>query len=379
MGRRASPYTVYADPRTGLAWLNVRIDGKRSRKPLAITYEDDGSPGHAGRLRQAAAKAYAALIEGRSLTRTGRIATSSTLAELIADWLVEDVETYAASVSTTKTHAGHFESFAGIGTDRQTPLERIMADAAATDFVLYRLKMVAKETVIKEVSTLFRFYAWAEKREHITSMPPRPRWPKKALGTRVGTQREEPVRVPHAQLVAIIRALPEWVSRGGRNKGKWTPRAVPCRDLAELAYETGLRPSTIARLSGPEHFRPGSDSLWITPEIDKGKNKSRRVPLTKRARAIMERHYKVGVIFGKHDLRVQWKRAAAKVLRPDQRPEDFSIYDYRHGAAHRMVKLSGLAATQGMLGQKRITTINEYVKPLPEDMAELVKRMNKGG
>ena len=367
MGRRAAPWTIY--DKGGAAWINAKIGDQRARKPLGLPYVDPGSPGHDERLREAAAKVYAALVQGRSLgaSTVERVQTAHTLPELLAVWLVEDAQDYPASASLATTHARHFKAFAAAGADRRTPLERLAADAGPTDYVLHRLRAVLKETVIKEVSTLFRFYNWAKKREHFASLPPRPAWPQKAVGVHAGTQRREPVTATHAQLRDIIAALPV------RSKG------IPVRDLGELAYETGLRPSTIARLSVPEHYRKGADSLWVPPEIDKGRNKPVRLPLSKRAREIMDRHVegKAGIIFGKHDLRVQWKRAAASVLGPEGRPEDFSVYDFRHGAGRRFVKLAGLQAAQYMLNHKRATTTNRYVQPSEADGLAAVEAMDK--
>lgn len=362
MGRTAAPYTIYAEPKTGAACINARFGGRRFRESLGLDFA--GPSEHQSRVREAAAKAYARIVEGRSLERapTGRVQTAAKLSELVEAWAEEDVATYPASFKTTLTHAAHFEEFAEHGTDRRTPLERLTSDTSASDFVLFRLRRVLKETVVKEVSTLFRFYEWAVKNHHLASVPPRPKWPKKAVGVRSGTQRAEPVDASHQELEAIIAALPEWTARGGRNKNKPSPKAIPCRDLGALAYDTGLRPSTIARLEGGVHYRKGAQSLWIPPEIDKGRNKARYVPLTARAARIMLKHYKPGIIFGRHDLRVQWKRAAAKVLRPDQRPEDFSVYDYRHGAGYRFTELGGVLAAQEMLGHKRVTTTNRYVR-----------------
>ena len=98
MGRRAAPYTVYPDPRTGLAWLNTAIKGKRARKPLGLVFatDDGGGQEHERRLATKAAEVYAALVPGRSLTNepTARVQTASTLRELLSAWLVEDGRTY---------------------------------------------------------------------------------------------------------------------------------------------------------------------------------------------------------------------------------------------------------------------------------------------
>lgn len=376
MGRRATPFTIYADPRTGIAWINARIAGKRTRKSLGLPYAPDvaGGEAHGQRLEQAAREAYAAIVSGRSLdpTQRGRLNTAATLRELLSAFLAEDALAYPASAKLTVTHASHFEAFAEDDPNGRTPLEELTSDAGPTDFVLWRLRRVLKTTVIKEVSTLYRFYAWALKREHIASLPPRPAWPKKAIGVRSGPQRETPVQVTHAQALAIIDAMPEWSARGR------SARKIPVRDLARLAYETGLRPSTIARLSCPEHYSPGANRIWVPPDIDKGRNAGRWVPLTTIAQAILSRHAKEGVLFGRHDLRVQWKRAAAKVLPPAVAAK-FSIYDFRHAAGRRMVEASGgnLLGAAHMLGHKHLTTTNRYLAPAEHHGEAVVSAMER--
>ncbi len=93
--------------------------------------------------------------------------------------------------------------------------------------------------------------------------------------------------------------------------------------------------------------------------IDKGRNAGRWVALSSVACEIFQRHVKPGILFGRHDLRVQYKRAAAAVL-PSGRAESWSIYDMRHAAGRRMVEASGgnLLGVAHMLGHKNLTTTN---------------------
>ena len=359
--------------------LNARIAGRRIRKALGLAWTDGPE-----RIREAAAKAYADLVHGRSLAPApeARVQTGATLTELLEAFSADDARIYPASAKLTITHCLHLETFAGDDFkgfagkdatpkwrgDKATPLERLAADAGPTEYVRERLRVILKETVIKEVTTMFRFFAWAKHHRHIASLPPRPEYPRKAVGVRSGPQRAAPVQATHDQLLAIISAMPEWTARGGRNHGKPSPRAIPVRDLARLAYETGLRPSTIARIQTPEHYVPGQRRLFVPPEIDKGKGKPRYVSLSAVAAEILARHAKRAPagkpIFGAHDLRVQWKRAAAKVL-PPALAERFSIYDFRHGAGRRMVRVSGgnLLGVAHQLGHTQLTTTNRYLMP----------------
>jgi integrase len=402
MARTAAPYTTY-ESEEGYAMLNARIAGRRVRKALGIPWAaDDGrTQEHAQRIRQAAGEAYAQLINGRSLKPEpeARVQTGSTLKELLELFAVDDGRTYPASAKLTITHnlhlvvfaADEFRGFADKDAtpkwrgDKCTPLERLAADIGPTEYVRERLRVVLKHTVIKEVTTMFRFFAWAKQHRHILTLPPRPEYPRKAVGVRSGPQRATPVQTTHEETLSIIAAMPEWTARGGRNRGRQTPNAIPVRDLARLAYETSLRPSTIARVSIPEHFEPGAKKLWVPPEIDKGKNKGRHVALSKIALEILNRHARralaegrTGLLFGAHDLRVQWKRAAAKVL-PKRQAEQFSIYDFRHAAGRRMVRASGgnLLGVAHQMGHKRLTTTNQYLEPSEADGDAVVEAMDR--
>jgi integrase len=302
------------------------------------------------------------------------VQTTATLSELLAEWLAADMKLYPASLKQV-THAGHFEAFAETTRkgDTRTPLERLVADDGPTEYVRGRLQAVLRRTITKEISTLNRFLGWCEQHGHITDVPRRPKWPNKSVGVRAGTQRAEPVYVTHDEVLRIIAAMPERCGRGGA-------RNVPARDIATFSYFTGLRPSTIARLSVPEHYVPGEGRLYIPPEIDKGKGKARWVPLAAEAVAVLTRHAPKGhrgLIFGRHDLRVQWKRAAAAVL-PEERARDFAPYDLRHGAARRMLAVSGgnLLGTAHMLGHTQLTTTNQYLRPHEEHAAGIVEAMN---
>lgn len=378
MARRPTPFTIYPDPRTGIAWINASIGGKRVRRSLEIRHDDrpnGRSEGHVREVEAKAREAYADIVQGRTLapTRQDRVQTSSTLHELLASWLDEDAKTYTASPRTTVIHAGHFEDFAELGTDARTPLQRLTDDTGPTEYVKHRLRKVLRRTVSKEISSLNRFYQWCLDRELIADTPRRPKWPKKNVGVRAGKQRAASVFVTHEEMLKIIAAMPEWSGRGGA-------RNVPARDIATFSYATGLRPSTIAKLSVPDHYVPGEARLYIPPEIDKGKGAARWVPLAREALAVLKRQVPTdhrGLIFGRHDLRVQWKRAAAAVLSPD-RAKDFAPYDLRHGAARRMLAVSGgnLLGTAHMLGHRHLTTTNAYLRAHETHGLEVVSAMN---
>jgi hypothetical protein len=72
----------------------------------------------------------------------------------------------------------------------------------------------------------------------------------------------------------IITLLPAWGGRRGPKrkdmdrKRAYKVHLFPIRARFVVGYETGLRPSTLDKISAPEHYTKGSKVLRITPEID---------------------------------------------------------------------------------------------------------------
>jgi integrase len=266
----------------------------------------------------------------------------------------------------------------------------MVGDEGPQLFVNARMRARDKGTVKHEVGAMFQFLEWLKFKRYIARVPSRPKYRPKDLGTRMGPQRAEPVHLEDETALKIILLLPEYAGRGsfGRCDGKGKGAFV-CRDWMRFAFETGLRPSTVARLRVGPHWLPGRDTLRITADIDKGRNaaekgKSRSVPLTKVAQAILERHApKVGIIFGKpdgrpHDIRVQWKRAAIAVL-GEEEGSRCAPYDLRHGANFRMRSTVGgsLGGSMHLVGHSRATTNDRYMRGSEQAARGVVALLNE--
>ena len=77
-----------------------------------------------------------------------------------------------------------------------------------------------------------------------------------------------------------------------------------------MAWETALRPRTIARLTAPGDYHRGATTLQIRDEIDKNRF-GRELPLTDTARAALDSVCPTsGLIFGHHDCTMLLRRAA---------------------------------------------------------------------
>lgn len=363
MARRAAPYRIRS--RDGFAHFYATIRGERFRESLGVPYPERPSRSETRAAEEAAAKRFAELVDGRTLQAHDRILTSATLEELYAMWL-DAIETpnNKASIQTKTIYGRHFSAWASkegeIG-DARTPLERIVDDAGPADYALARLSQVQRETVRKELVDLFAFFKWAKLRKHLASIPPRPELSLAEPGVRSGPQRESPVHIEPEEARAIIAALPEW-SVGRRRKDGERAGQYRVRAVFEIAWETALRPSTIARLRVPANYSRGSTTLRILAEDDKVRYK-REVTLTQRARDILDRIApERGSIFGTHDYRDYIKAAALKVL-PAEKAADFARYDLRHGRAIHMLSVSGdLPGVSYLLGHKQMTTTNKYLK-----------------
>lgn len=355
-----TPWTIYGSDED-VGYISTTIAGKRHRASLGIPYAKDPAARSASNERLAqekAAEKYAQLVSGRSVEKLGaRVTTQLTLHELFSLWLAEVKRLYKGW-KTVVTYVRTYERVAEDSCGKRTPLEWIVSDEGVRAFAIARLGGAVRDTVKKEVCRLFGFFAWCVDGKHLAHEPKRPSLPRGATGTRTGTQRAKPVQVTDAEALAIIDTLPE-TSRSKKKKGE----PFPVRDAFRFSYETGLRPGTVARVSIPTHWTPARPEwLRITPDIDKVQN-GREVRLSKVAQGILARWApKAGVVFGAHDMRIQLKAAAAKVL-PADRAKDFARYDLRHGRARVLLDASGdLRGTAHQLGHTQITTTNRYLR-----------------
>jgi integrase len=389
-------YRFYWDRDVLAFWFYVGAD--RRRKTTSLTRPEALTAEWRAVARQTASEIVAMARSGRKLEAApeDRVLVASTLDELRDAWVKEQVTNYPASWKTRRTQinnvVAYFEGAVKAGPTPlgPTPLELMVDDYGPQRFVTARMRQRDKATVKKEVGVMFQFLNWLHlDKRFISKTPPRPTYRPKDYGKRMGPQRARPVALDDEVALRIIMRLPEYAVRGGRHlTERRHPSAFPCRDWMRFAFETGLRPSTVARLEAGLHWVRGAHVVTVTGDIDKGRNaaqegKEREVPLTKVARDILMKHApKTGIIFGKangtpHDIRVQWKRAAiaelGKTLGAKCAP-----YDLRHGANFRMAEAGGtVGGRMHMLGHATPTTNDKYMRSSEKAAKKVVELLDK--
>jgi site-specific recombinase XerC len=156
---------------------------------------------------------------------------------------------------------------------------------------------------------------------------------------------------------AIIAALPE-LSSSRKLKTQY-----PIRARFLVAYETGLRPSTLDALSVPEHYHRGSRLLVLSNDVDKSRW-GRELPLSTRARKALDAVApESGPIFGRHDYRERLDEAARKVL-PPAVADRFAGAHFRSAMITHILEQTGnLAGVQYLAGHKQAKTTGGYARP----------------
>lgn len=315
-----------------------------------------------------AAKIVARARAGAAAPKRVRRGAAEALGPLIVRWLDWLQATHART--TIKTWGGyaesHFVPFFG-STERLTSED-------ATAYQRARLLKVEGVTVRKEQSALRSLAAYAFETGAITEPMIVPTLPKRATGTTHPTRRRRAAPpLTAAETVAVIRRLPEWSS------SKKVER-FPIRARFLVAYETGLRPSTLDRLVAPTHYRIGAAALKLDAKSVK-ERWARDVPLSRRARRFLDYllrklateagPYK-GPIFGWHNYREHIAAAAAEALPPDK-AERFCAAHFRSAMiTHSLGAGAALPAVQWLVGHTLVSTTARYVKPGYEGAAAAV-------
>lgn len=235
---------------------------------------------------------------------------------MAADWLASLLTTHDPTTRAT------YEQYAARWCRRWASLQEVTR-AAVGAFARERLGEVTRKSVRKELSALRGLLLWCEEQGLIPAAPPPPQLPPGALGVRASTRRERATDLSPAQVSAILAHLPEWSSE---REGAWR-----VRDYFLVAAETGLRPSTLAGLRWPEHWRPGALDLVIPAELDKARY-GRTVPITPAVRDALARcrPQEPGPILGRHDRRGWLRRAARAAGLPEEVARAVVPYDLRH-------------------------------------------------
>ncbi|RYZ01815.1 MAG: hypothetical protein EOO73_34275 [Myxococcales bacterium] len=299
MGRRAQGVRYLR--RGGIWSVRFRVNKVRHEYSTGIKAEPK-----ARRPSEAAVRAgeqiYASAIQGKRVIREGVVAaaprsTGGTLAEAFAEWLDD--------LTVREPTRDVYEDFSVLWL-REWRRASEMTEASVAAYFRRRLREVVRKSAANEASALRRFSAWAVDTGTLDAAVVVPSIPKEALGTR-SAQRSR-TRAPdlsEAEIEAVLAKLPERSEADG----------FPIRARFVVMFETTLRPTTLDKLSVPEHWGPGERVLRITSEIDK-EGAAREVPLSARALQALERVAPAsGLIFGAHDY-VRYIRPAAKALPP---------------------------------------------------------------
>ncbi|MGH7295063.1 MAG: tyrosine-type recombinase/integrase [Polyangiaceae bacterium] len=169
------------------------------------------------------------------------------------------------------------------------------------------------------------------------------------------------------EVEALIAHLPETTSRARREGSGLRP----VRDAVVTEWDTSLRPSTIERLSVPEHWQPERPGeLFVSASIDK-EEYERTLPLTPRLVELLQRRHAAlpdgkGLLFGPYQsaLRGHWYAAAKAAGIDERRAKKISVYDFRHAAGKRFLDATGnIRGAAYMLGHKNATSTHRYARP----------------
>lgn len=339
MSRQAGGWTLRA--RRGWFYVCFTWSGQEHRLPLRTKNRREA--------QRAAAMAHEEIVSGRRCPVGGGRRQSSDLAALLSAW----IESKRTSVDETMvpTLEGYARGFVAAF----STLDRI-TEVNVEAYTASRLGQVLRRTVLNELSFLRQFLAWCRRNGELATEPRVPPVTPNATGRRSGPQRAKPVGLTPEDAEAILARLPEWSQ-------KVRGRVWPLRARFAFAWETGLRPATISRLSVPDHWRPGATYLEIADEDDKSRF-GRAVDLTPQAVAILEAVApERGLIFGRLFFGPRLKVAAVAVL-GELRGRRFAPYDFRHGRAKALLDAGApIRGVAYLLGHRLITTTDKYLAP----------------
>jgi integrase-like protein len=287
--------------------------------------------------------------------RPARRGAAPPLPTLIAEWLVALESTHAATTRKTWSEyaRSHFLPF--FGSAHALTTERCLAYQRA------RLLRVEAVTVRKEQTALRSLLAYALEVGAVPVAVEVPPLPKRATGTAFATRRRTAApELSPAETRALIRRLPEWSSSRKVER-------FPIRARFIVGYETGLRPSTLDRLSVPEHYRQGSAILRLTKASVKHR-RAHDVPLTRRARVVLDYVLRClgpdhrGPIFGWHNYREHIAAAARAALAPET-AERFCAAHLRSALiTHELEQGKNILGVQHRVGHTLLSTTARYAK-----------------
>ena len=218
--------------------------------------------------------------------------------------------------------------------------------ASAKDYARTRLTKATRVTVRKELSALRQFADFSGLDVEVAGLP------KHGHPGR---------RHKYARKAKAIVLEPEKMER--------LLAVIAHRDFFRVLWETGLRQSTVFRLSVPRHWRKGSPVLFISRDIDKAGTEG-ELDLTPAAIEALENAAPShGVIFEKFDLRAPLRAACTLAGLPQISP-----YDIRHSRLTSWANQPGITLP-GFMGAARHTSLAtsaRYVQAQREQTRQVI-------
>lgn len=212
----------------------------------------------------------------------------------------------------------------------------------------------SEKTVNRRLAVLSRMLTWAHQREWIAKVPYIQKYREKPGRLRWQTPAEE------AEMIRLLREL-------GKDD---------LADLVACLADTGCRRSELLGLEWDD-----VDDGWIRLWETKG-GSSRSIPLTQRAREILEARRELGAvgpfagITARH-LEDGWNRVRkAMGLEKDK---GFTPHCLRHGCASRLVQAGvPILTVKELLGHSKLETTLIYAHLAPRNLKEAVRLLEMG-
>ncbi len=335
-----------------------KLTRKPGRLSFSVKFTHNGNAYERGtgesdeaRAAKRAAEIYAGIVSGLTDTapRKRHALEIRPIGPAAQSWLDSVAQTL--DQKTLDTYLGyvtcHFEPFF-------RSIEAITHDSVKK-YIQFRLKSILAITVKKEIGALRGLLDSASGEGSGMRIVPRGIVPRRAVGQRHPKGKRSKSPLAPWEVYEILQRLPKDFARNGRRSH--------CRARYVLAYETGLRPETLASISVPEHYSKGATHLRITDEIDKARF-GRELPLTDRARAVLESIAPdLGLILGPGTHRKALRLAAVPVIGPE-RAAALHPYALRGNRLTHLCEASGnnLPGVQWLAGHKKLSTTAIYAQ-----------------
>ena len=337
MGRPSKGWKLNRKP--GRRCWSVKFTHAGKASELGTGEEDETLAAHR------AAELYAGVVSGQRSTRTRKQQIPDRpLRPVAVSWLESISETLDRT--TLKSYTDyceiHFAPFF-------ETIEAVTTPAAGR-YIQHRLRSVLATTVRKELCALRGLVRFVYGED---DAPIIPLVPKRAVGKRHKNGKRSKAPLAPWEVYEILFRLP----KEKRTKG----RVSQVRARYHLQYETSLRPETISALRVPEHYTKGATHLRISADIDKARF-AREVPLSARARSILEHHApEVGPVFGPGVHRKALRLAAVTVVGAD-RAATIHPYAFRGNRLTHLAEKGNLPGVQWIAGHKKLSTTAIYAQ-----------------